>query len=141
MFTLSDQARQHELQLYKTYVRVSSDLAEAPPLQGSPRSTVSPPPGGYSSHTSSATESEALTSAGLPHALGGFSSAGWGATPRRQCSGTPESSSVQLIDAFDIVSHSSCTASVLLMACHHSDKPEPCASELCCQRAGKTTKQ
>jgi hypothetical protein len=76
MFTSSDQARQHELQLYKTYVRVSSDLAEAPPLlQGSPRSTVSPPPGGYSSHTSSASESEALTS-GLAHGLGGFSNAG-----------------------------------------------------------------
>lgn len=64
------------LQLYKTYVRVSSDLSEPPPLPGSPRSTVSPPPGGYSSHTSSASESEALTSAGLAHGLGGFSSAG-----------------------------------------------------------------
>ena len=64
------------LQLYKTYVRVSSDLAEAPPPPGSPRSTVSPPPGGYSSHTSSASESEALTSAGLAQGLGGFSNAG-----------------------------------------------------------------
>ena len=77
---------------------MSSDLAEAPPLPGSPRSTGSPPPGGYSSHTSSASESDAVA-AGLAHGLGGFSSAGWLLYSQNRCVRHPASPAPCLLTA------------------------------------------